>query len=223
MLKKSTLDFLKKLKKNNNRDWFNANKHLYEDARYDFEVLVFDIIQKIAEYDESVSGVDPKSCLFRIYRDVRFSKNKSPYKTNLAADIQQGGRKSNFAGYYFHVEPDSCMLAGGIYMPPPDKLLAIRRFIADSYKEFEKIVRAKDFKKEFKQLWQGEDKLKTIPKGFEKEHPAADYLKNKSFIVIQELDDVKILSNKFVYQAAKVFKTMKPFNDFLNRAVTFPV
>lgn len=219
MLKKSTFDFLKKLKKNNNRDWFNANKDLYEDARYDFEVLVFDLIQKAAEFDESVSGVEPKSCLFRIYRDVRFSKNKSPYKTNFAADIQPGGRKSSRAGYYVHIEPGSCMLAGGIYMPPPERLMAIRKFIADNHKEFDRIINAKDFKKEFKQLWQSEDRLKTIPKGFEKDHPAAEILKNKSFIVLHELDDAKIFSNKFVNHAARVFKAMQPFNSFLNRAI----
>jgi uncharacterized protein (TIGR02453 family) len=219
MLKKSTLNFLKKLKKNNNRDWFNVNKALYEDARYDFEVLVFDLIQKTAEFDESVSGVEPRSCLFRIYRDVRFSKNKSPYKTNFAADIQAGGRRSGVAGYYVHVEPGSNILAAGLYVPLPDKLLAVRKKIAGNYKEFEKIVTAKDFKREFKKLWEGEgNKLKTVPKGFDKEHPAAEYLKFKSFIVFKDISDEMLLSKTFVNNAAKVFKVMKPFNEFLNQA-----
>ena len=219
MLHKSTLDFLKKLKKNNNRDWFNANKKLYEDARYDFEVCVFDMIQKISEFDETVSGIEPKDCLFRIYRDVRFSKDKKPYKQNMAAAIQLNGRKSSKAGYYFHIEPGSNILAGGIYMPMPDKLLALRNHIAANYKEYNKIITSGIFKKEFKEVSPEEDRLKTIPKGFEKDHPAAEHLKNKSFIVIKMQSDADVLSKNYVTNSAKIFKAMKPFNDFLNRAL----
>src|SRR3989304_4261485 len=136
MLKKSTLTFLKKLKKNNNREWFNANKHLYDDARYDFEVFVFDLIQNISVFDESVSGLEPKDCLFRIYRDVRFSKDKAPYKQNFGAVIQIGGRKSSKSGYYIHLEPGGKnMLASGIYMPMPDKLSSVRNHVAENFKE----------------------------------------------------------------------------------------
>jgi uncharacterized protein (TIGR02453 family) len=220
MIKKSTLDFLKKLKKNNNRDWFNRNKHLYEDARYDFEVFVFDLIQKIAEFDESVSGIEPKDCVFRIYRDVRFSKNKSPYKLNFAAAIQSGGRKSPKSGYYLHLQPGGeSMLACGIYMPMPDVLNPVRQLIADNYKEYEKIIRAKDFKREFKEVWGGDDKLKTVPKGYPKDHPAAEHLKNKSFIAFRMVNDEKVLSKNFLDYSVKVFKVMRPFNDFINRAV----
>jgi len=219
MVRKSTLDFLKKLKKNNNRKWFNINKKLYEDARYDFEVCVFDMIQKLSDFDESVSGLEPKDCLFRIYRDVRFAKDKKPYKQNFGAAIQMGGRKSSKAGYYFHIEPGASMLAGGIYMPMPDILLAIRKLIAADYKEYEKIISNKDFKKLFGEIWGGDDKLKTVPKGFEKDHPAAEHLKNKSFIVFKMLSDSDVLSKNFINNSAKIFKAMKPFNDFLNRAL----
>src|SRR5262245_34353123 len=106
MLKKSTIDFLKKLKKNNNRDWFNKNKHLYEDARYDFEIFTLELIKKTAEFDETISGLVPKDCTFRIYKDVRFSKDKLPYKTNMGASINIGGRKAPTAGYYVHISPD---------------------------------------------------------------------------------------------------------------------
>lgn len=219
MIQKSTLDFLKKLKKNNNREWFNKNKKLYEDARYNFEICVFDIIQAISDFDETVSGLDPKDCMFRIYRDVRFSKDKKPYKQNFAAAIQFNGRKSIKAGYYFHIEPGRSMLAGGIYMPGPDTLLSLRKLIAANYKEYEKIISAKDFKKEFKEVWVEENKLKTIPKGFDIEHPAAEHLKNKSFIVLKIIGDKEVLSKNFVKNSAKIFKIMKPFNDFLNRAL----
>jgi len=219
MIKKPTLDFLKKLKKNNNREWFNANKKMYEDARYDFEISVFDMIQKISGFDESVSGLDPKDCLFRIYRDVRFSKDKKPYKQNFAAAIQFNGRKSGKSGYYFHIEPGASMLAGGIYMPNPDNLFALRKLIAENYKEYEKIISGKEFRKEFKEVWAGDDRLKTVPKGFEKDHPAADHIKNKSFIVFKMLSDAEVLSKNFISSSAKTFKAMKQFSDFLNRAL----
>jgi uncharacterized protein (TIGR02453 family) len=219
MLKKSTLGFLKKLKKNNNRDWFNTNKKLYEDARYDFEVFIFDLLQKLAEFDESVAGLDPKDCLFRIYRDVRFAKDKKPYKQNFAAAIQLNGRKSSKAGYYVHIEPGASMLGGGIYMPMPDNLLAVRKLIAANYNEYEKIINAKDFKKVFGEVWGGDDRLKTVPKGFEKDHPAAEHLKNKSFIAFKMLGDADVPAKNFMANSIKVFKVMKPFNDFINRAL----
>jgi uncharacterized protein (TIGR02453 family) len=219
MIKKSTLDFLKKLKKNNNREWFSKNKELYDDARYDFEVFVFNLIQKISEFDESISGLEPKDCLFRIYRDVRFSKNKAPYKLNFAAAIQIGGRKSGKSGYYLHIQPGGeNMLACGVYMPMPDVLSSIRKLIASEYKEYERLIKAKEFKKEFKEVWGGDDRLKNVPKGFLKDHPAAEHLKNKSFIAYRMVPDEKVLSKNFLEYSARIFKIMKPFNDFINRA-----
>jgi uncharacterized protein (TIGR02453 family) len=218
MLHKSTIEFLRKLKKNNNREWFNKNRKLYEDAKYDFEIFIFELIQKISEYDESVSGLEPKDCLFRIYKDVRFSKDKSPYKTNLGASINKGGRKAPTAGYYVHIDPSECFLASGLYMPMPDKLLEVRKGIADDYRKFRKIIEHKDFKKNFGKLWTG-DSLKTAPKGFEKDHPAAEYLKLKSFIADHTVKQEKALSKNYSEYAAKVFKTVKPLNDFLNGAI----
>ncbi len=218
MLHKSTFDFLKKLKKNNNRDWFNANKKLYEDARYDFEVFVFELIQKIAEYDESVSGLEPKDCMFRIYKDVRFSKDKTPYKTNFGASINRGGRKApDAAGYYVHISPGECFIGSGLYYPMPEKLAAVRNKIAGDFKSFKKIVENKDFKKHYKKLWQ-EHALKTAPKGFDKQHPAMEYLKLKSFIAGHNVKPEKALSKNYADYIAKVFVSVKPLNDFLNDA-----
>ena len=152
MLKKSTVDFLKKLKKNNNREWFSTNKHLYEDAKTDFDTFVYELIQEIGEYDETIAHLQPKDCTFRIYKDVRFAKDKTPYKTNFGAAIQEGGRKSGVAGYYLHVQPGEFFLAGGLYMPEADKLLKIRNSIAANYDEFFEIVRNKEFKKFFKSI-----------------------------------------------------------------------
>jgi uncharacterized protein (TIGR02453 family) len=213
MLQKSTLDFLKKLKKNNNREWFAKNKSLYEDAKNDFDVFIFELINDIAEFDESVSGLEPKNCTFRIYKDIRFSKDKTPYKTGMGASINKGGRKSDYPGYYFHLQPGECFLAGGKYMPMPDQLLAIRKKIFNNTKKFEKVVKNKEFVKLFGTV-RGE-KLKTSPKGFPKDHPSAEYLKYKSFIVMHKIDDAKALSKNIIDYAVKVFKNIKPLNDFM--------
>lgn len=218
MLHKSTLDFLKKLKKNNNRDWFNANKKLYEDAKYDFEVFLFELIQAIAEFDEDISGLEPKDCMFRIYKDVRFSKDKSPYKTNLGASINKGGRKVSNAGYYVHISPSECFLASGLFMPMPDKLLAVRTKIAEEPEKFKKIIDKPDFRKHFKKLWM-EDTLKTAPKGFDKEHPLVEYLRLKSFIADHPVKEERVLTKNYVQYSSKIFKAVKPLNDFLNKAI----
>lgn len=218
MIHKSTIDFLKKLKKNNNRDWFNTNKKLYEDAKYDFEVFLFELIQKIADYDETVSGLEPKDCMFRIYKDVRFSKDKLPYKTNLGASINPGGRKApDSAGYYVHISPNECFLGSGLYYPMPEKLAEVRNKIAGNYKSFKKIVENKDFKKYYKKLWQ-EHALKTAPKGFDKEHPAMEFLKLKSFIAGHNVKEDRVLSKSFSDYTAKIFRSVKPLNDFLNNS-----
>ena len=218
ILQKSTLTFLKSLKKNNNRDWFNRNKSLYEDSKYNFEIFLDGLIQEITKFDSSLTGLQPKDCMFRIYRDIRFSKNKTPYKTNFGAVIVNGGRKSPLAGYYFHVEPgNKSILAGGLYMPPPDMLTALRTSIVKNYKGFKKIIKNKKFMKYFGEIW-GE-KLKTAPKGFPKEHPASEYLKYKSYIAVHELKDKQLHSASLIDYAANIFKAMKPFNDFLNRSV----
>jgi uncharacterized protein (TIGR02453 family) len=216
MLQKSTLDFLRKLKKNNKREWFNANKQLYEDAKYDFEKFAGDMIDVICKFDKSLMGLDPKDCMFRIYRDVRFSKDKSPYKKNMGAVMYEGGRNSTKAGYYFHLAPGGCFFAGGMHMPGPDQLLLIRQAIYGRFKEFQKILNDKEYKKYFDGI-EGE-KLKTAPKGFPKDHPSTEYLKYKGFIAYSEIEDTKVLSKSFTDIASKVFKAMKPLLDFLNKS-----
>ncbi|MGH2574523.1 MAG: DUF2461 domain-containing protein [Ignavibacteria bacterium] len=215
MLHKSTLDFLRHLKKYNNREWFKRNKSLYEDARKDFEFFAGELIQKISEFDESVSGLQPDDSIFRIYRDIRFSKDKSPYKINLACDISSGGKKHKNAGYYFHLQPgNNSFLAGGLYMPEPEKLMAVRKKILSSTPAFKGIINSRTFKKNFGKLWDG-DKLKTAPKGFSKDHPDSDLLKYKSYIVSHELSDKQVLSSNAADYSARIFKSMISMNDFL--------
>jgi uncharacterized protein (TIGR02453 family) len=216
MLQKSTLNFLKALKRHNNREWFNKNKQLYEDAKKDFEIFIDELIRRISDFDPTLMGLQAKECMFRIYKDVRFSKDKTPYKTNMGAAINEGGRKMPIPGYYFHLQPGGCFLAGGLYLPTADKLLAVRKAIVSRKGEFRKIVESKDFKKNVNELWK--DTLKTAPKGFPKDHPDVEYLKYKSFIAYKNFNDELALSSKCLSYSVKVFKAMKPLIDFLYEA-----
>ncbi len=215
MLQKSTLNFLKVLKRHNNRDWFNKNKQLYEDARKDFEIFIDELIHRMCDFDPTLMGLQAKECMFRIYKDVRFSKDKTPYKTNMGAAINEGGRKMPIPGYYFHIQPGECFLAGGLYLPSADKLLAVRKAIANSKGGFRKILSSKEYKKYWK-LW--EDKLKTAPKGFPKDHPDVEYLKYRSVIAFHNINDEQVLSPKAIDYSVKTFKTLKPLIDFLYEA-----
>ncbi len=211
---KQVLGFLKKLEKNNNRDWFNANKPQFIAAQEELTAFVDKLISGIARFDPEIIGTDPKSCLFRIYRDIRFSKDKSPYKLNMGASINPGGRKSQLAGYYVHIQPGNCFLAGGKHMPTSAELLAIRKSIVKRPEEFLKIAKAKKFKEYFGEIT-GE-KLKTAPKGFPKDHKMIDYLRLKGFIAYHEkVPEKRVLDPKYDKYVLEVFKAMKPLIHFL--------
>jgi len=215
-IKKSTLDFLTSVKCNNNRDWFNANRPLYSEAKDNFESFVQEIIDEIITFEPIMKGLEAKSCVYRINRDIRFSNDKSPYKSHFGAFIVRGGRKNGdkYAGYYFHIEPGKSIMAGGAYMPPSPWLSAIREKISDYPGEFLKITSSKEFIKYFGSL-DGE-KLKTAPKGYPKDHPHVELLKFKSYLVVNEAPDKLVLSNDYKDHVIKVFKAMKPLNDYLN-------
>lgn len=216
MLQKSTIQFLKQLEKNNNREWFNKNKHLYEAARADYDGFVDALIQAISKFDSSVKGLKAKDCTFRIYRDVRFSKNKAPYKDHFGAYLAEGGRKSMKPGYYIHLQPGKSFLAGGAYQPESAVLNAIRQEIDYNLKEFQGILKSKAFSRYFKKL-EGET-VKTTPKGYDKDHVAIAYLKHKDFLAMHALKDDQIMAKNAVSYVTKGFQVMKPFNDFLARA-----
>jgi uncharacterized protein (TIGR02453 family) len=215
-IKKSTLDFLAAINVNNNRDWFIANRSMYLEAKDNFESFVQNIINEIILFEPIMKGLEAKSCVFRINRDIRFSNDKSPYKSHFGAFIVQGGKKNGdkFAGYYFHIEPGKSIMAGGAYTPPAPWLSSIREKISDSPDEFIKITKAKDFIKYFGSV-DGE-KLKTAPKGYPKDHPHIELLKLKSYLVVNEATDKLVLSSNFQNHVISVFKTMKPLNDYLN-------
>ena len=215
----TTLHFLKKLKINNNREWFDSNKTEYLASKEIFEEFVSELIKGINKFDKKVSlDLKPKDCTFRIYKDVRFSKDKTPYKNNMSASINPGGKKSNIPGYYFHLEPDGCFLAGGVYMPMPDVLKAIRQEIDYNPLPLINVLKSASFKKEFNGLDE-EDKLKNPPKGFNKDHAHSEILKNKHFIVSQKFENKVILKKEGLIKTLDSFKAMYPFLDYLRKAI----
>lgn len=216
----TALKFLKQLAKNNNKEWFDANRKTYDTAKAEFEKIAQAVIDASVKFDKEIAGLEAKKCMFRINKDVRFSKDKSPYKLNMGASISPGGKKSMVAGYYIHIEPGKSFLAGGCYMPMPDQLAAIRQEIDYNGKEFKKILGAKDFKTYFGGISEEGDKLKTAPKGYPKDHPDLDLLQHKHYIVAHDLKDADVLDKNFPVYAAKVFKAMLPFNEFLRRCTS---
>jgi uncharacterized protein (TIGR02453 family) len=214
----TSFKFLKQLSKNNNKEWFDINRKTYEVCKVEFETIIKILLDKSIIFDKQLAGLEAKKCLFRINKDVRFSKDKSPYKLNMGASINPGGKKSMIPGYYIHIEPGKSFLAGGSYQPMPEMLAAIRQEIDYNSAEFKKIISARDFKLYFKELSQ-EDKLKTAPKGYEKTHPDIALLQLKHFITVHPLSDEDVLNKNFPTYAAKVFKAMLPLNLFLRKCM----
>lgn len=211
--------FLKGLNANNNKEWFDKHKDQYLEAKEDFEQLIAKVIDRVSKFDKQIDAdMAPKSCMFRIYRDVRFSKDKTPYKTHFSADMNPGGRKSMLPGYYFQVKPGNSFLAGGVWMPEADKLAAIRQEIDYNGKELEKILRSAAYKKFFDGLDES-DKLKTLPKGYEKDHKHIEYLKLKSFLAYHEFSDKIVKAKDLDKYLAEGFKAMYPLVHFLREAV----
>jgi uncharacterized protein (TIGR02453 family) len=212
----STLEFLNLLKNNNNKEWFDKNRPMYLAAKANFEIFTQNLIQEIIGFEPIMKGLEVKSCVFRINRDVRFSHDKSPYKTNMGAFMVRGGKKNGdkYAGYYFHLEPGKSMLAGGAYVPPAQWLNSIREKIDTEPERLISIINHPEFKKFFGQI-EGE-KLKKVPKGFSPEHKYVELLKFKSYLAMTESSDKKVISDDYFKYSINVFKAMKPLNDFLN-------
>ncbi len=220
MLQESTIQFLKRLKKNNNKDWFEKNRPLYLDAKTDFEQLSSAVIKKFGVVDQSIAHLEPKDCMFRINRDVRFSKNKSPYKTNISIYLSKGGKKSAYAGYYFHCEPGNSFVAGGIWMPEAQELKKIRQEIDYNLENFKGILHTKKFRSAFQSLDQSKENiLSRPPKGYDQENPAIEYLKFKSFIATTAINDTELTSRNLVNKLTSHFEVLKPLVDFCNQAL----
>ncbi|MBK7433120.1 MAG: DUF2461 domain-containing protein [Chitinophagaceae bacterium] len=219
MLQKETLKFLKELKKNNNKAWFELHRKDYDQAKLDLTGMVSKLIETISRFDAPIGSLQAKDCLFRINRDVRFSKDKSPYKTNMAAYFNKGGKKSNGAGYYLHIEPGKSMVAGGMWMPLPADLAKIRQEIDYGFADWKKFTGSANFKKYFPGGVIADSSLSRPPKGYDEQNPAIGFLKMKSFIVSRPIGDAEITDKAFVTNVAQTFRAMKPLIDFLNQAI----
>ena len=218
MLQSSTIQFLKSLKKNNNREWFEKNRKQYELAKTDYLNFVTNVLNEIQLYDQSLTELEPKKCVFRLNRDVRFSKNKDPYKTNFGASFSKGAKKIQTAGYYFHLEPGENFVGGGLWMPMAPDLNKVRQEIDYCFKEFASILKKPVFKTTYGDM-DNSMKLVRPPKGFEIDNPALEYLKLKSFVVTRTIKDTELTDKQLVKNVVKDFKTIAPLVHFLNRAI----
>lgn len=214
----NVIPFLKDLKQNNNREWFQDNKNRYLLARDEFEAFIADLLPDMATIDKELSGLEPKQCIFRIYRDVRFAKDKSPYKVNMGAAMTKGGRKSHFATYYIHVEPDNGFAGGGIWQPAGPVLKAMRNEVYYNADEFKKIMAAPSFRKYFSELMG--DKLTRPPQGFPADFDDIDLLKYKNYIVGHNIPDEVLTSQGLKKHLLDVYAALYPFNSFIYRALS---
>jgi len=211
------LAFLTELDKNNNREWFEKNKSWYLSSKNSFEEFTAQLIQLAKSIDPEIGYLEPKNCVFRIYRDVRFSKEKTPFKNNMGAYISKGGKNSDLAGYYFHLQPGESFVAGGKYQPTGPILKAIREAIFYEPENFRAILDKPSFKKHFKGIMG--DTLKTAPQGYPKDHPDIDLLKYKDYAVFEPLGTDILKSPKILEEIESSWRQLKTLNDFLNKAM----
>jgi len=209
--------FLKELSLNNNREWFNEHKGDYLKAQIEFENLLTAIIDRIALFDEDIKGIQAKDCTYRIYRDTRFSPDKTPYKVHFGGYINAKGKKSEHCGYYVHLQLGNCLLAGGSLCPPPNILKALRQSVYDNIDEYLSIVEDPAFKKYFPVI--GDNFLKTAPKGFPKDFEHIDYLKCKEFTCTCQVPDEFFSDKNMLANVSDIFMQLKRFSDFTNYTI----
>jgi uncharacterized protein (TIGR02453 family) len=218
-------DFLNGLSQNNTREWFDAHRDLYEQAKAEHHQLLTDILTHLTKIEPEFVHLKAKDCTFRIFRDVRFSKDKTPYKDHFGAYLERDGRKSIRAGYYLHLQPGGSMLAGGMWMPEPDMLRKIRQEIDYNAPKFRQIIDSETFVKNYGSLLREDQlfgmprQLKRNPKEYPADHPESELLRLKDFSVSHSLTDAQVLAPGFAAQAVQIWQTLKPLNDFLNEAV----
>jgi uncharacterized protein (TIGR02453 family) len=221
MLQPTTLRFLKNLARNNHKEWLDANRAAFESAKADFVSLIEQVLSQLMQKETALATLTPKDCIFRINRDVRFSKDKSPYKTNICASIKAGGKKSLLAGYYIHIEPGGkSFVGGGLYMPDPAALQKVRQEIDYNWDEFSRLLRTPSFKKTYGELekWEGMT-LSREPKGYEKDNPAMEFLKLKSFVATLPLTDKQLTEADLTRQLIQALRTLQPLLQFINRSL----
>lgn len=220
MLLPGTIEFLIELKDNNSKIWFDQNRKRYDTLKSDYLLLAENILTKMKQIDPVLEGLNPKDCIFRINRDVRFSADKSPYKTNLGIALHPGNKKFNFAAYYVHIEPGQSFVGGGLWMPESTLLSKVRKEIHFFYSDFFEILNDQNFKKNFQHLDIEEgQKLIRPPKGYDESDPAIEYLKLKSFTVSKPIADDLLVSPDLIPYIINSLTAIKPFIAFINRGL----
>ncbi|MEM6642082.1 MAG: DUF2461 domain-containing protein [Bacteroidota bacterium] len=213
-----SLNFLKDLSQNNHKDWMDDNRGRYLRAKEQIVELMAEILTKVIDFDPSVAALEPKKTLFRINRDIRFSKNKDPYKTNFGAFLVEGGKKSGLPGYYIHIQPGNNFLGGGIYQPPSEVLAKVRQEIDYNGEELLSIIKDKKFAKTYDEPHFA-DKLKTAPKGYPKDHRFIELLQLKHYVFMHNVSNREVTMEGFSDKVAEYFRTLHPFNQFLRKAL----
>ena len=220
MLQSHTLEFLRELKANNNKEWFDANRKRYEKVKSDYLALAADLLESMKKIDPALEMLTAKDCIFRINRDIRFSANKSPYKTNLGIVLQPGGKRMSRAAYYFHIEEGASFAGGGLWMPESALLLKVRKEIHYFIPDLTEILEKPDFKKYYGALDIEEgQKLSRPPKGFEADDPAIEFIKLKSFTTSAPISDDLLTSKNLVENISVRLEALKPFIQFINRGL----
>jgi uncharacterized protein (TIGR02453 family) len=220
MIQKNTLSFLHQLKSNNNKEWFHTNRLAYDDAKQNIVNYIQAVCNDLAEIDNCLANISAKDTLFRINRDIRFSRDKSPYKVNFGASLTKGGRKSSWAGYYIHVEPGQSFLGGGLYMPQPENMYKIRQEIDYDFATFQNILSASDFEKYFGQLVMDTSmKLSRPPRGYTADNQAIEYIKLTSWVATCKVEDSFFLDKNSVNDCVQILSALTPFIGFLNQAL----
>ncbi len=212
----SVFSFLEELKENNNRDWFQHNKERYQE-QYNSVALFADALLSEIKQCDNIETVSGKKSLFRIHKDVRFSKDKSPYKTNIGGAFTRATKELR-GGYYFHIEPGNCFLGGGFWGPSPEDLKHIRLQIAADPEPLREILSSKEFISTFGKL-EGEQ-LKSSPKGFDKDHPAIDLINYKQFLLVKKFTDKQAQSETYLKNVVSTFQSMRPFFDYMSEILT---
>jgi len=220
MLEPQTLKFLSQLKKNNNKPWFDAHRAQYEAAKVDFSNFIQLVIDALQKTDTTITGLTSRDCMFRINRDVRFSKDKRPYKDNFGAFICRGGKKSIYAGYYFHCAPGNSFVGGGLWTPEAGNLKKVRQEIDYNWTEFQSVLSNKNFKKIFGDVFRNDEiSLSKIPKGYKKDNPAIEYLKLKSIIAEARLADDELTKSSLHKKTVSAFEALQPLLNFINTSL----
>lgn len=214
---KKVLDFLKLIAVHNDRDWFHAHRSIYDDAAEAFSSIVSELISRISEFEPEISSLRPSDCTYRIYRDIRFTNDKSPYKIHMGAFVNARGKKSQHGGYYIHMQPERCLIGAGCYIYESKVLKAVRQSICDNIDEFRAIVEKPEFKRLFPTV--GEEPLKTMPAGFPRDFEYPQYLRPRYYTVRMDFKDEDFLTSGWEEKVASAFKTAKPMIDFLNYTV----